>query len=134
MAKVSATLSLPVPPIFELESEGSTNSVRWTEWIRRFNRYIKAAQIADDGLQIDTMLVCAGDQIEQIYHQQAVTTHKFEDVVKVITNHFAPYTDTDSNIVAFRNITQRMNENIESYMVRLRQAALLCEFKDRLDQ
>ena len=91
MDKVLAALSLPVPPIFKVESEGSTNSVRWTEWIRRYNRFIKAAQIADDGLHIDTMLVCAGDQIEQICHQQVETTHKFEDVVKVITNHFEPY-------------------------------------------
>ena len=126
--------ALPTPQQFHVDSEGSANSARWTEWIRRFKRYISAAQIKDDQVQIETLLICAGEAVEKIYFLNAKSTDKFKDVVDTIDAHFKPYADTDSNILVFRSLTQRPNKNIESFIIRLRAAAVNCEFTTRLDQ
>ena len=55
-----------------------------------------------------------------MYFQKAKTTDKFEEVVKTISDLFSPAADTDASIIAFRQMTQRMNENMESFMVTLK--------------
>ena len=117
MAKIGGTAALPVPSEFTVDSEGSANSSRWAEWIRRFTRYASACQIVDDAIKIDTLLVIAGEAVEQIYFLNSKNTDKYADVIAAIELHFKPYEDEDSSIILFRQIVQRLGENIEAYII-----------------
>ena len=48
---------LLAPPAFGVEMEGGKgNSIRWVNWLRRFDLYIKAAELTSDRIKIATLL------------------------------------------------------------------------------
>jgi len=66
MALATAALYPPAPLI--VDSEGCTNSIRWTNWLRRFNQFTTATGISDDKVLVATLLTAAGEGIEEIYY------------------------------------------------------------------
>ena len=125
------TITLPIPGLFEVDNESSAaNNERWNSWLRRFNRWVSAMKITDDTQILNTMLTAAGESIEEIYSVSAKTSDKYENVCKVITNHFKPYKDVETQTIKFRKLHQRSNETIEAFVVRLKAAAISCKFTD----
>jgi hypothetical protein len=45
-----------------------TNSIRWTNWLRRFNQFTTATGILDDKVLVATLITAAGEDIEEIYY------------------------------------------------------------------
>jgi hypothetical protein len=127
MALATAALYPPAPMI--VDSEGGTNSIRWTNWLRRFNQFTTATGISDDKVLVATLLTAAGEGIEEIYYVTGKPlTDKFANVHEIISSHFKPAKDIEAEMVKFRHMSQRLGESIDSFTVRLRAAAVGCEF------
>ena len=129
-----ATAALYPPAPMIIDSEGGVNSIKWTNWLRRFNQFTIATGISDDKVLIATLLTAVGESVEEIYYVNGVPlTDKFADVHGIISAHFKPQKDTEAEIVKFRHLAQRMGESIDAFTVRLKAAAKGCEFAANLD-
>ena len=119
---------------FNVDVEGGkNNSARWNIWLRRFDLYIEANEIVGDRKKIANLLTEAGSSIEEIYEairNQAVLKkdETYADISKLISDHFAPQKNLNMCKLKFRDTNQLMGENIDSYYVRLKTAAVACEF------
>jgi hypothetical protein len=85
---------------FDVDLEGKTNSSRWKVWLRRFDLYVEANGITGDRKIIATLLNEAGSGIEEIYEAIRKTDvskkdEKYEDISKLITDHFEPQKNTN---------------------------------------
>ena len=117
------------PTAFVVETESGTNAVRWPIWLRRFNQFKTATRLVSDSVIVAIFLTAAGEAIEEIYDALGKPeTDKFDDVTKVISDHFRPLKDTEAEIVKFRHLQQRLGETIDAFVIRLRTAAKGCEF------
>ena len=72
---VNSALASPSKFIVESDSRKS-NSLRWTDWIRRFEVYIEATGIVGERVKIATLLHVAGEEIESIYESIRVNCRK----------------------------------------------------------
>ena len=84
------------------------------------------------------MLHVAGERVDEINEEKRDTKvekkdEKFEEIVKVITDHFSPQKNTGMSILVFRQAQQRLGEGIDTFYVRLRALATDCEFGVKLD-
>ena len=119
---------------FEVDVEGGKiNSTRWQIWLRRFDLFIEANGVTGDRKMIATLLNEAGSGVEEIYEAIRDTTvakadEKYADIAKLITNHFAPQKNLNMSKLKFRETCQYQGENVDSYYVRLKTAAVQCEF------
>jgi hypothetical protein len=78
---------------FDVDLEGKTNSSRWKVWLRRFDLYVEANGIT-------TLFNEAGSVIEEINKairktDVAKKDEKYEDISKLITDHFEPQKNTN---------------------------------------
>ena len=121
---------------FDVDLDGGrNNSSRWNVWLRRFNLFIEANAVTRDRKQIATLLNEAGSDIEEIYEAKRDTSvnkadEKYAEISKLITDHFAPQKNLNLAKLKFREISQHEGENIKSFHVRLKTAAVPCEFTD----
>jgi hypothetical protein len=112
-----------------IDTESGTNSIRWTNWLRRFAQFTTATGITNDALLVATLLTAVGEAVEEIYYVNGTpSTDKYAGVVKIITDHFKPQKDVEAEMVKFRHMAQRMGESIDAFTVRLKAAAIGCEF------
>jgi hypothetical protein len=116
-AKATAALHPPAPMVVELD--GSANSSKWTNWLRRFELLTTATGISIEAVRIATLLTSACKAFEGIYCVSATpATDSYETVNGIISAHFKPQKDTEAEIVKFRHLAQRMCESIDAFVVR----------------
>ena len=78
-------------PAFEQRSDptSTSTSARWTRWPERFNTYLVAADIKDDGRKRALLLYQAGPEVYEIFKTLEEDEAKdFESAVKVLTKYF----------------------------------------------
>jgi hypothetical protein len=129
----AASAALRPPPAFEVDNgAGATNAPRWKQWYLKLVNYLKAANIKDTPIQVATFLNVAGDSIWDIYHCSATmkTTDTLAQINAIIEAHFAPAKNLDLSTIDFRKMSQHASEGVDAFVVRLRQAAVPCEFGD----
>ena len=126
------------PQQFDVDVDGGTaNSARWTIWIRRFLIYITASGIKTDVTQIALLLHVGGEKVEEIYAAKRDMTTQVEDekldvICKLLTDHFAPQSNSDIATLTFRQAFQRKGEGINAFTIRLRTLAVGCLFGDTI--
>lgn len=122
--------------------EGS-RAVEWKSWLRGFEIFAEASDISDRSKKI-WLLHYAGAKVQSVYFNTPDMSGKkklkrsaraeYRRVVAKLTNHFAPKQNTSYERHTFRKMSQRKDERIDEFVMRLRIQADRCEFGRRIDE
>ncbi len=126
--------------------------LKWQEYLEAFENFMVMHNITDDRRTICTLLHVAGEQIVRIYATLRVNTEtvdhetekeadgttakkvpkvdKFADVCRKLTQYFNPKRSKMYERHVFSHLKQKPDEDIMSYVTRLRTAARYCEYTD----
>ena len=75
-------------PAFELRSDPTSTSARWTRWLERFNTHLVTADIKDDGRKRALLLYQAGPEVYEIFKTlKEDKARDLKSVVKVLTKY-----------------------------------------------
>ena len=82
----------------------------------------------DDDQKKAILLYVGGPGVREIYKTKAKADDNFDTVVKALEEHFKPLKNLNFQIFKFGQLRQTKQESVDDFAVRLRAAALLCEF------
>src|ERR1700744_4851323 len=88
------------------------------------------------------LLHYAGPKVQSIYYNLPGSSEKnthsaktqYRKTIKALTDHFAPKQNTSYERHIFRSMSQRRDEKIDSFVMRLRTHADRCKFRRRIDE
>ena len=131
--------------------------LKWQEYLEDFDRFVSITGITDDTRIINMLLHFAGPEIVRIYVTLRVNADtvphatlkmesdnntalqvprpdKYSDVCKKLTDHFNPKRSKMYERHVFKLIKQKPEEDIMSFVTRLRTASRYCEFHNVDDE
>lgn len=122
--------------------EGS-GAVEWKNWIRGFEVFAEASEISYRSMK-NWLLHYAGPKIQSIYFnspdmfdknkQRRSGRKEYQRIVDKLTHHFAPKQNTSYERHTFRKMSQRKDERMDEFVMRLRIQADRCEFGRKIDE
>lgn len=74
------------------------------------------------------LLHVADLEVQEVYHTLTPQPSTLEDTIKALDDHFAPTGNEWYDRFIFRQTMQGVNEPIDSYGTRLKEAGAACEF------
>ena len=120
-------------PAFEPRSDPTSTSARWSRWLERFNTYLVAADIKDDGRKRALLLYQAGTAGSEVYEifktLEEDEAKDFKSAVKVLTKYFEPKKNVIYQTYVFRQATQGKEEEIDGFHTRLPGLAKHCQMQ-----
>ncbi|XP_063616980.1 uncharacterized protein LOC134802285 [Cydia splendana] len=122
------TLGLQPPKGYKIE-----DAEAWKKYKQMFNLYIQATDLEQgtDEKKVAIFLTCAGEDILEIYNGMSDTsTLKWAELLKKFDDHFKNKTNTVVNSYRFYNLRQEPDEPVERFVLRLKNAAKTCNFKE----
>lgn len=126
--------SLNVPCIQPFESELSDSDAslgpKWDKWLLRFENYLSAIAVNDEGQKRALLLHAVGSTIFDIFVNLPNRGTTYEQAKTALTAYFKPKVNREYERAVFRRMRQESGEKIDAYHTRLRQAAASCEFND----
>ena len=125
-------MAMPNIPNFPVSSDPNTASTRWDKWLRRFESAMLGFNIKDDTRKRALLLHFAGDEVEDIFQTLANTGEEkdYKKAKDALTDYFTPKKNKIYETVIFRRTHQNPGESIDTYVTRLREIAVHCEFAD----
>ena len=138
--------SLPSFPPFDLSEDQTSIGQRWNKWVRKFENFLTAMNIADDARKKSMLLHYSGDDVYDVYEtltiapQQitaaqganpAVMETEYQAIVRALSAKFSPRKNVDFEIFTFRQEKQRQDETVDSFCTRLYHLATNCEFQNK---
>ncbi len=128
---MASSLAAPPPFQYNRDASASDNYGRFERYLQRFSIYFAATKVTDKALKAAIFANQAGESIQCL-----ITTLKkelfldYDDLVKAIKDFFVP----EKNLVdlkrSFRKLKQMNGESMDTFYMRVCEAARLCEFKD----
>ncbi|CAB4044482.1 Hypothetical predicted protein, partial [Paramuricea clavata] len=117
---------------FDPHSDPTTLSVRWKEWLRRYERFLVAMDIKDDTRKRALLLYAAGNEVEKIFATLSEVGEEkdYKKAVEKLNEYFLPKKNVLLETHKFRQLKQITEETIDQYCTRLRQQAIICEFSN----
>ena len=117
---------------FDPYSDPTTLSLRWKEWLRRYERFLVAMDVKDDTRKRALLLYAAGNEVEKVF---ATFSDVGEDkdckkAVEKLNEYFSPKKNVLFETHKFRQLKQVTEETIDQYCTRHRQRAIICEFSN----
>ena len=126
---------------FDCEGEPSSVGTRWERWKRALLIYLEAADIKSCEKKRASLLHFGGLELQEIFYNipdanvsSANGVDVFEVAITKLDAYFLPKQSKVYERHLFRLIAQEANEKFEKFIVRLRQQADKCQFKDKDDQ
>ena len=121
----------PPPPFEGDKTGGGSNTVRWTNWLRKFNIYMVATGITDPKVAVNSFLHIAGDQVEDVFERTKVANSgdSLASATALITAYYTPTVNIDAERLKFIKTMQYAGEGIDAFVLRLRGVAQSCDFK-----
>jgi hypothetical protein len=65
--------SLPSFPTFDLSEDQTSIGQRWNKWVRKFENFLSAMNIADDARKKSMLLHYSGDDVYDVYETLTIT-------------------------------------------------------------
>lgn len=127
------------------KGEDSTRFIRWEKYIRDVKLNIEINDIVAERQRL-YFLAIAGPYIQELDEQLAVYDQSkdedvnkdkkssFEQLLWRLERHFKPKYNEAMEKVLFRQIKQEENEDIENFIVKLRNQAKRCKFSNEDDE
>ncbi|XP_065066522.1 uncharacterized protein LOC135692352 [Rhopilema esculentum] len=127
---MAAKLDMAPLQCFDPHSDQSNLAARWKTWIKRFQTFLKAANVSNKTQQRALLLYQAGPEVQDIFETLADTGRDddMDAAIKSLTEYFAPAQNTDFEIFRFRQAKQQPQETLETFHTRLRKLAQTCLF------
>lgn len=138
------------PQPFEVKEENC--ATEWKRWLRSFELFATASGIKDESKH-NWLLHYAGLKVQDIFDnlpdlpeetKPMVTSgriefevegdNEYDKIVTKLTGYFAPKQSKSYERHMFRQMSQRTNERIDSFVIRLREQANRCEFGEQKDE
>lgn len=123
---------------FDCEGDSSSVSARWERWKRAFYIYLQASGTVQNEKKKAALLHFGGLDLQEIFYnipgadvQESVDVNVFETAISKLDAYFAPKQCTLYERHVFRLIQQEPTEKFEKFVLRLRQQANKCQFKDK---
>ena len=115
---------------FDPYSDPTTLSLRWKEWLRRYERFLVAMDIKDDTRKRALLLYAAGNEVEKFFAtlSEVGEDKDYKKAVEKLNEYFLPKKNVLLETHKFRQLKQITEETIDQYCTRLRQQAIICEF------
>ncbi|XP_064631694.1 uncharacterized protein LOC135489983 [Lineus longissimus] len=125
-----AALNIPAIDTFDnFLGEGRASAgPKWDKWLLRFENYLLALNITDDGRKRALLLHLVGPTTFEEFQTLPNTGTNYATARTKLTNHFKPKVNKEYERIQFRIQRQGEKESIDSYYTRLRQCASTCEF------
>ena len=119
-------------PIFELKSDPTNTSTRWTQWLERFNTYLVAADIKVETQKRAILLYQAGPEVYEIFKTLPNTAEAkdFKKAVDTLSAYFEPDKNKMYQTYMFRQAKQIPSETVDQYHTRPRGLTKYCDFHD----
>ena len=121
----------PMSP-FLPQSDPTNTSARWSLWMERFDNYLRALNITNEGRKRALLLYQVGDDVYKIFKtlSDAGEDNDYAAAVDALTKYFEPAKNPLYQTYSFRQASQREDETIDEFHTRLRQLAKHCDFHD----
>lgn len=119
----------PFDPLGDRTSIGQ----RWKTWIKRFETYLLATNITNDGQKRAMLLYQAGTETQEIFETLADTGDDYATAKTKLEDYFLPKKNVTYEIFQFHQAKQQAGEIVEQFATRLRKLAAYCEF-DNVDK
>ena len=118
-------------PPFSIEPTDSA-STRWERWLRRFDNFVVARDIATDARQKAMLLHYAGEAVFNLSEAVGVIPTDTFDATKLkLTAYFTPRRNEEYEVFTFRQTQQKSGETIDEFHARLQQMSKNCNFQDK---
>ena len=127
---MAAKLDIAPMPVFDPKTDPSNLNTRWKIWIKRFQMYLKAANITDASQKRALLLYSAGAEVQEIFETipENGEDNDFDTAVTKLTAYFAPSHNIGFEIFQFRQSRQHSGETLEEFHTRFRKLSQTCEF------
>lgn len=128
--------NIPSTTPFDLKNDLSNINNRWKRWVERFENFLVASNITDDGRKRAMLLHYAGEDVYDLFQTLPTPTPTdppltpYLQTLTILNNYFKPKTNKDFEIYNFRQAKQETNETINQYYARLLKLSKNCEFQD----
>lgn len=109
--------SIPPPEPFNFETPEN-----WSKWAKRFDRYISAAGITDETVQVNTLLYAMGQQAEDIilsFNLTADESKSYSEVKSKLDDYFVVRRNVIFERAKFNRRYQGEHESIDSFITDL---------------
>ena len=91
--------------------------------------FLVASGVKDGAQKKAVLLFVAGSEVRRIYSTlDPKDADDYDEVIKKLKAHFTPLKNLDYETFAFSQMSQRDGESLDEFVVRLRVAAVRCEF------
>lgn len=138
---------------FDFEIDDSNCGTAWKTWMRQFELFATAQNIDDVEKKRDWLLHFAGPKVQNVYFNLAddveddnvrrgplatsyvpFQTDAYAKAVNKLNNFFEPKRNVSYERHIFRKMSQKQNERIDAFLMRLRIQADRCDFGEQIDQ
>lgn len=111
----------------------------WIVWKRNFEHFAVAKNVRRDERLLSLLLFSAGPDVQRVYEQKKLTADneegetletQYEQALRLLDSVFLKKTNETFQRTVFRGLTQQSDENIMTYVARLRDQAIFCGFGD----
>ena len=124
-------LDIVSPGSFRVIGEQTNLNKAWEQYLKRFEIYIKAANITNDGQKRALLLHVAGMEVQDIFETFADQGTSYAEAVAKLSEYFQPKKNISYERHVFHKAKQQSEETIDNYVVRLSKLAISCEFGDK---
>ena len=118
---------------FLVSTEPLTVGSRWKKWKRALQYHIEARGVTNAERRRAILLDCAGEEVQDIYDtlQEGTDGDAYVKAMTALDQYFTPKTNIPYERSVFRRAGFHSNETVASYVTRLKQLAVTCEFEER---
>ena len=124
---VSVSLNSPGEFLYDDESR-HTAGTRWPIWIKNFELFLVGSGVKDAAQKKAILLYAMGGAASAIYYSLQGESDDYEAVKKICGDYFKPLKNLDYEVFMFGQLKQRESESLDDFIIRLRTAAVRCEF------
>lgn len=136
-APVQDSTAQPKPPPFSVQPYRSADGTTVADYFTRFKWALNLSKIPDDQ-HANYVRVHMGtefnDALKFLISPRKPEDSTYDEIVKVLQDHFDSKKNKYAESVKFRLITQTKDETLANFALRLKQGAAHCEYGEFLDR
>lgn len=125
-----ADAGIPTPQALRLLEDAAAQSHQWEEWAAELTMYFDAANITAGKRKRALLLYLGGKQIRQIYDTYVDTENTYDSALTILNTHFERAENLSYERFKFHSAKIFPNENVLTYMTRLRKLVKSCKFDE----
>ena len=126
---MAESLSLPVFPSFDVDTDKSNAGPRWAKWVERLENLFVGLNIEDEDRKRALLLHYAGERVYDIYDaEKKQTAAEYDATKKVLKDYFDPKQSVQMEIYKFRSYKQLEGQSLDEFGTELRKLAKNCQF------